>query len=128
MRVVPLREELYGDIGPTLLILSGAIAFVLLIACANVANLLLARAAARRHEMAVRAALGATRARLTRQLLTEYLLLAVAGGALGLLCCHWVTRMLLALWPAEARPLSGVDLDLRVLGFTLAVYLLTGLR
>lgn len=127
MRLVSLREELYGDIRPTLLVLSGAVAFVLLIACANITNLLLARAAARQHEITVRAVLGATRMRLARQLLTEYLLLAAAGGALGLLLCRWLTHLLMALWPAEVRPLGEVIIDYRVLGFTLATSLLTGL-
>lgn len=127
MRLVPLREELYGDIRPTLLVLSGAVAFVLLIACANIANLLLARAAGRRHEITLRAALGATRTRLARQLLTEYLLLAAIGGALGLLLCRCLTPVLMALWPAGLRPLGEVVIDRRVLGFTFAVSLLSGL-
>jgi putative ABC transport system permease protein len=127
MRLVPLREEFYGDIRPTLLVLSGAVAFVLLIACANVANLLLARGAGRQHEIAIRAALGATRTRLARQLLTEYLLLSAMGGGLGLLLCHWLTRVLVALWPPAMRPPGEVAINLRVLGFTFATSLLAGL-
>src|SRR5688500_7334920 len=128
-RVVPLREQMTGDIKPALLVLLGAVAFVLLIACANVANLLLARATARGRELAVRAALGAGRARIMRQLLAESLLLAVAGGAAGLLLAWWLVR-LLRVYVTGAVPvqrLDAVSIDGVVLVFTLAAALLSGL-
>jgi putative ABC transport system permease protein len=127
LRAVPLREQIYGDIRYSLLILFAATGFVLLIACANIANLLLARAATRQHEISVRAALGATRWRIIRQLFTENVLLAALGGGAGLLLCAGLIRAIMSMWPAAAPPLSGVSIDYRVLGFTLVVILLTGL-
>jgi putative ABC transport system permease protein len=125
--LVPLREQLIGDIRPTLWILMGAVAAVLLIACANVAHLLLARAGAREKEIAVRTALGANASRLVRQLLTESLLLAVIAGLLGLLVAYWGTWILAKLSPAGLPQASDIPMDWRVLAFTLGVSLVTGL-
>lgn len=119
--VIPLREQLSGDLRPALLTLFCAVAFVLLIACANVSSLLLARAARRQREIAIRAAIGASRWRIARQLLTESLLLAGCGGALGLLLAFWGTRALLASGPKDLLDLSQVTLNGRVLGFAAGV-------
>jgi putative ABC transport system permease protein len=129
--VIPLRNSIVGDVRQSLLIMLGAVSLVLLIACANVANLLLVRATGRKREFAIRSALGASRARIVRQLLTESVLLSVAGGILGLVFGFVGVRTLLAVSPA-GLPRIGADgsllgLDWRVLGFTLVVSLGTGI-
>lgn len=126
-RVVSLHTHLVGETGPMLLLLFGAVGFVLLIACANVANLLLASAAARQKELAIRTALGASRLRLMRQLLTESALLALAGGALGFMLALWGVALMTRLLPRDFPRLGEIRLDWRVLGFTLVASIVTGI-
>jgi len=125
--VVPLLDQVVGDVGQTLPLLLGAVGFVLLIACANVANLLLARAAARQKEIAIRAALGAGRARILRQLLTESVLLASLGGLVGLFIAFTAVRALRVFGPENVPRLNEVGVDGRVAIFTCLVALLTGI-
>ena len=126
-RVTNLREQLVSGMRTSLLVLLGAVAMVLLIACANVANLLLARASARQKEIAVRTALGASRLRIIRQLLTESLLLSIIGGVFGFGLSVWLTRLLVAVSPANTPRFEEIGIDSRVFLFTLGITLLTGL-
>ena len=127
-QIIPLKDLLVANIRPSLLVFAGAVAFVLLIACANVANLFLARAAGRGHEMVLRSTLGAGRWRLIRQLLTESTLLSFAGGACGILIAFWSVPALLALAPAGKVPrMEMIQMDGWVLAYTFAISVITGI-
>jgi predicted permease len=125
--LIPFRKDMFGDVQPVLLVLLGAVGFVLLIACVNVANLTLARSTGRAREFAIRAALGAGQGRLVRQLLTESILLAFAGGGLGLLLAQWGTRAAIAVLPTELPRSAEIRLDSHVLFFTMGVSLFAGI-
>jgi putative ABC transport system permease protein len=126
-KVVPLREETVGEVRRPLLILLGAVGFVLLIACANVANLMLAKTLDRRKEIAIRAALGAGRGRIVRQVLTETVLLSVAGGVLGVFVAHYGTTLVIDVLGSKLPRVREITLDVGVLAFTLAVAVVTGI-
>jgi putative ABC transport system permease protein len=126
VQLVGPRNQFFGSIRPALLVLLGTVGFVLLIACANVANLLLGRAARRRRELAIRFTMGASRARIARQLLTETMILAVAGGSAGALLAFWGTDLLLALSPKGLIDANALTVDFRVLTFLTALTILTG--
>lgn len=125
--LLSLREEMIGDMAPVLIVLLVAVAFVLLISCVNVANLLLARSTARQNEFAIRIALGAGQRRVVRQLLTESLLLSMVGGSLGLLVAKFATTAALAAVPRSLPRAEDIGLDPRVLLFTLAISILAGI-
>lgn len=126
LTVHPQIEAMVGDVRPVLMMVLGAVGFLLLIACSNAANLLLARAAGRQREMAIRASMGAGRARVLRQLLTESVLLALAGGLLGLFLAVWGTTLLASIPSLQIPRMAQAGIDLRVLAFTLGVSVLTG--
>lgn len=126
LRVVPLHDQVTGKVRPALLLLLGAVGLVLLIACANIINLMLVRSASRRKEIAVRAALGAGRMRLLRQLLTESITLSLIGGGAGILLGSWGVQALLALNPIRLPQYNEIRLDVTVLGVTLAASVITG--
>ena len=126
-RLSNLQENMVGEMRSSLFVLLGAVAFVLLIACANVANLQLARATARQKEIAVRTALGASRWRIVRQLLTESLLLSMTGGAIGLWLSIWLTKLLIAISPPNTPRFDELTLDVRVFAFTFALTVITGI-
>src|SRR5213075_2083659 len=127
IRVTPLHEDLVGGIRPVLLLLFAAVGFLLFIGCSNVANLLLARAATRSREISIRAAMGASRTRLVRQLLTESVLLAVIGGAIGALLAAWAIPLLMSMAPPALLSFKEIGLNGQVLAFSLVVSVVTGI-
>ncbi len=127
VRLVPLREAMVAGVRPALLVVSSAVGLVLLIACVNVTNLLLARSSTRRREMAIRSAMGGGRGRLVRQMLTESTVLSLAGGIAGMLVAGWTHHLLLRLLPREIPRLEDIQLDARVFLFAFALSLVTGL-
>ncbi|HVF22635.1 MAG TPA: ABC transporter permease [Pyrinomonadaceae bacterium] len=127
VRLTELRERMVGQLRPSLLMLFGAVAFVLLIACANVANLLLARAAYRQKEIALRAALGASRLRIVRQLLTESVLLSIVSGAIGLALSVWLIKLLVALSPPNSPRFDEISINWQVFAFAFGLTIVAGL-
>ena len=127
VNLIPLQKQMVGNIQRLLLVLLATVVFVLLIACANVANLLLARASSRRKEMAIRGALGAGRGRIIRQLLTESILLSAIGGGAGFLIAIWGTPLLVSFIPEKVPRIHEINVDLRVLGFAFLISILTGI-
>jgi putative ABC transport system permease protein len=125
-RVVPLREQMVGDVRPALLVLLGAVAFVLLIACANVANLMLAKTLTRQKEIAIRTALGASRARVIQQIISETVVLSLCGGALGLMLAHFGVKIIVNFFAQSLPRGTAIGLDSTVLAFTAAISVLAG--
>src|SRR5438477_3005104 len=117
VRLIPFKENVLGKLEPTIVALGGAVGFVLLIACTNVANLALARSTARSQEFGVRIAIGASRSRVIRQLLTESALLSISGGAIGVLLASWGTDAALNVLPSALPAISRVEINIRVLLF-----------
>src|SRR5262249_49891895 len=127
VRLTPLHEDAVGSLRPVLLLLAAAVAALLLIGCVNVANLLLTRATLRSREISIRAALGASRSRIVRQLLTESVVLAVLGGSLGVVLAGWAIPVLLSFGPPHLTSFKSIGLDGEVLVFSLGISVFTGI-